>query len=84
MGYRGAELCESLEIPYVNLYKDFLTYTEEDRASLYDEVDWHLSAFGNRVSGELVAESLVTPTVAEPAWKMNRRRGRPPSQQPWR
>jgi len=51
--------CDALDIPYVNLYPEFLAFEEEERATLFDEADWHLSVFGNQISGELAASVLV-------------------------
>jgi hypothetical protein len=76
-------LCESLEIPFLNLYPEFLAFEEEERATLFDPADWHLSAFGNRVSGDLEASVLVKPRVPEPVWKTSWE-GRPSvSRRPW-
>ena len=46
------DLCEELDIPYLNLYPIFLDFDEEDRIALYDDEDWHLSAVGNQVAGD--------------------------------
>ncbi len=59
-----ARLCDELEIPYLNLYPDFMGFDEEGRASLYDPSDWHLSEFGNHYAGELVAATLVAPRLS--------------------
>jgi uncharacterized protein YfkK (UPF0435 family) len=76
------ELCENLRIPYLNLYPEFLEFDDEGRAALYDDEDWHLSAWGNRFSGELVATELVRPLLPPPDWEINQPlRSRP--QRPW-
>ena len=69
-GFFGPEnttrnLCEELDIPYLNLYPEFLGFEEGERASLYDDVDWHLSAFGNQIAGDLTASVLVRPQLSE-------------------
>ena len=66
-----ADLCASLDIPFVNLYPEFMAFEEEERVRLFDDVDWHLSAFGNRIVGDLAASALVRPRVPEPVWKMS-------------
>ena len=52
-------------IPYLNMYPEFLDFEEGERASLYDDVDWHLSAFGNQIAGDLAASVLVRPLLSE-------------------
>ena len=69
-GFFGPEnitshLCEELGIPYVNLYPEFLEFEEGERASLYDNVDWHLTAFGNQIAGDLAASVLVRPLLSK-------------------
>ena len=69
-GFFGPEnitshLCEELRIPYLNLYPEFLEFEEGERASLYDDVDWHLSAFGNQIAGDLTASVLVRPQLSK-------------------
>jgi len=69
-GFFGPEnvtshLCEELNIPYLNLYPEFLAFEEGERASLYDDVDWHLSAFGNQIAGGLAASVLVRPLLSK-------------------
>jgi len=65
------ELCENLEIPYLNLYPVFVEFDREERAALYDEEDWHLSAYGNQFAGDLVASELVRPLLPPPDWEIN-------------
>jgi len=77
------ELCENLHIPYLNLYPEFLELDEEERAALYDEVDWHLSVYGNQFSGDLVASELVKPLLPPPDWEINRPPRQPKPQRPW-
>ena len=77
------ELCENLKIPYLNLYPEFLEGDEEERAALYDEVDWHLSAYGNQFSGDLVASELVKPLLPPPDWEINGPPRQPKPQRPW-
>jgi hypothetical protein len=60
------ELCNNLEIPILNLYPEFMELEGEERSELYDEEDWHLSVFGNRFSGHLVASELVRPRLPSP------------------
>jgi hypothetical protein len=69
-GFFGPEnttshLCEELRIPYLNLYPEFLDFKEGERASLYRDADWHLSAFGNQIAADLAASVLVKPLLAE-------------------
>jgi len=78
-----ANLCAGLEIPYLNLYPRFLAFDEEERGSLYDLEDWHLSAFGNQVSGGLVASVLVEPRLSPSRWEINRPWPAPKPQRPW-
>ncbi len=66
------KLCDGLEIPYLNLYPKFLAFDEGERAVLYDPEDWHLSAFGNQFSGDLVASELVKPRLSPSDWEINR------------
>jgi len=77
------ELCENLKIPYLNLYPEFLEGDEEERAALYDEVDWHLSAHGNQFSGDLVASELVKHLLPPPDWEINGPPRQPKPQRPW-
>jgi len=77
------ELCESLQIPYLNLYPEFLDVDEEERAALYDEADWHLSEYGNQFSGDLVASELVKPLLPPPDWEINGPPRQPKPQRPW-
>ena len=76
------ELCESLQIPILNLYPEFLEFNEYERAALYDEVDWHLSVYGNQFSGDLVASELVKPLLPPPDWEINRPPRQPKPQRP--
>ena len=46
-------------------YPEFLAFEEGERASLYDDVDWHLSAFGNQIAGDLAASVLVRPLLSK-------------------
>jgi hypothetical protein len=78
-----AELCEGLEIPYLNLYPKFLVFDQEERAVLYDGEDWYLSAYGNQLSGDLVASELVEPLLSAPFREINRRPGQRKPQRPW-
>lgn len=57
------DVCEELDIPYLNLYPIFLDFDEEERMALYDDEDWHLSAVGNQIAGDLVASTLVRPQL---------------------
>jgi hypothetical protein len=76
------ELCEKLEIPIVNLYPEFIEFDGEERSSLYDKDDWHLSVFGNRLSGDLVATELVMPLLPPPDWETGARTRSKP-RRPW-
>jgi len=76
-------LCDGLEIPYLNLYPKFLALDEGERAGLYDPEDWHLSAFGNQFSGDLVASELVKPRLSPSDWEINRPWLSPKPQRPW-
>lgn len=58
-----ASLCEELEIPYLNLWPEFMAVPEEERILLFDPSDWHLSPSGNRLAGELAASVLVRPRL---------------------
>ena len=78
-----ADLCSSLNIPVVNLYPEFLAMEEEERATMFDEADWHLSAYGNQFSGDLVASVLVKPKVPKPIWKTKWERGSSVLRRPW-
>lgn len=78
-----ADLCDGLEIPYLNLYPRFLAFDEGERPALYDPEDWHLSAFGNQVSGGLVASVLVEPRLSPSNWEINRPWLSPKPQRPW-
>ena len=60
-----SHLCEELNIPYLNLYPKFLVIEEGERALLYDDEDWHLSAFGNQIAGDLAASLLVRPLLSK-------------------
>lgn len=69
-GFFGPEnttsrLCEELNIPYLNLYPEFLGFEEGERALLYESGDWHLSPFGNQIAGDLAASVLVGPLLSE-------------------
>jgi len=77
------ELCEKLEIHILNLYPKFIELDGEERSELYDEGDWHLSAFGNRFSGNLVATELVRPLLPPPDWEINRLPRVAKPQRPW-
>ena len=82
-GFFGLEnttsrLCEELNIPYLNLYPEFLGFEERERALLYESGDWHLSPFGNQIAGDLAASVLVGPLLSKSS-------GRPRTgQQSWR
>ena len=78
-----ANLCDHLEIPYLNLYPRFLAFEEDERPALYDPEDWHLSAFGNQISGGLVASVLVEPRLSPSNWEINRPWLSPKPQRPW-
>ena len=78
-----AGLCDGLEIPYLNLYPRFLDFDEGERAVLYDPEDWHLSAYGNQFSGDLVASELVKPRLSPSDWEINRPWLSPRPQRPW-
>jgi hypothetical protein len=56
-------VCDELGIPSLNLYPEFLRFEGEARDDLFDPEDWHLSARGNRVAGELTARILVEPLL---------------------
>jgi hypothetical protein len=77
------DLCTSLDIPFLNLYPEFMSFEKEERARLYDGVDWHLSVFGNRVAGDLAASVLVRPLVPKPVWKMEWEWRSTVSHRPW-
>lgn len=69
-GFFGPEnttsrLCEELNIPYLNLYPEFLGFEERERALLYESGDWHLSPFGNQIAGDLAASVLVGPLLSK-------------------
>lgn len=74
-------LCGELGIPALNLYPEFLRFEGEARDALFDPEDWHLSARGNRIAGELTARILVDPVLPpDDAWRP------PPTampQRPW-
>lgn len=76
-------LCDGLGIPYLNLYPEFLAFDEGERGEFYDPVDWHLSAYGNQFSGDLVASELVRPRVSPSDWEINRPWLSPKPQRPW-
>ncbi len=59
----AVRLCEDLGIRYLNLYPEFLRFEGEERDDLFDPEDWHLSARGNRIAGELTARILVDPVL---------------------
>ncbi len=46
-------------------------------------MDRHLRAFGNRLTGDLVASVLAKLQVTEPVWKMNWQRSSLVLQRPW-
>jgi hypothetical protein len=76
------ELCKNIEIPILNLYPEFMELDGEERSALYDEEDWHLSVFGNRFAGDLVATELVRPVLPPPDWEINAA-PRPKPKRPW-
>jgi hypothetical protein len=78
-----ADLCEVLEIPYLNLYPAFLAFDQDERAALYDPEDWRLSAYGNQFSGNLVASELVKPRLSSSNWEINRPWLAPKPERPW-
>ena len=82
-GFFGPEnttsrLCEELNIPYLNLYPEFLGFEERERALLYESGDWHLSPFGNQIAGDLAASVLVGPLLSKTSGRLRT------DQQSWR